>query len=279
MDSGLKDKVVLITGGAGGMGMAAAARFLEEGAIVYLADLDAGRSAAAAADLIAGRPGAATAPGQGGGPAAHALTLDVTRPDDVERAVAGLTAAEGRLDVLVNAAGLWVEGPAETMTETEWDRVVDVNLKGLFFCCSRAIPHLKRTRGCIVNISSDAGLAGTPDTSIYSASKGGVVALTKALALELARDLVRVNVICPADVMTPMLEGQARDYGADDEAGYFRTLLTCYPQGARARFIEPEEVGELIVYLASRPAAPITGATISIDFGTTAGYGYGDEVR
>lgn len=275
MDSGLRDKVVLITGGAGGMGKAAAARFLEEKAIVYVADLDADRAAAAAADLIASGLVAKMTAEPGRGPAVHASALDITRPEDIERTIADLMAVEGHLDVLVNAAGLWVEGPAESMTEDDWDRVVDVNLKGSFFCCSRAVPHLKKTQGCIVNISSDCGLVGTPGTAVYSASKSGVVALTKALAIELAPDLVRVNVICPADVMTPMLEGQAREFGGGDEAGYYRNLLTCYPQCDNARFIEPEEVGELIVFLASRPAAPITGAAVPIDFGTTAGYGYG----
>jgi NAD(P)-dependent dehydrogenase (short-subunit alcohol dehydrogenase family) len=275
MDSGLKGRVVLIAGGAGGMGKAAAARFLEEEAVVYLADVDGDRAAAAAADLIAsGLVGKMTAEA-GCGPAVHALAADITKAADVERAIADLVTAQGRLDVLVNAAGLWVEGPVETMTEADWDKVVDVNLKGTFLCCCHAVPHLKLSQGCIVNISSDCGLVGTPGTSVYSASKGGVVALTKALAIELAPDLVRVNVVCPADVMTPMLEGQAHDFGEGDEAGYYRNLLTCYPQCDKARFIEPEEVGELIVYLASRPAAPITGAAVTIDFGTTAGYGYG----
>jgi NAD(P)-dependent dehydrogenase (short-subunit alcohol dehydrogenase family) len=188
----------------------------------------------------------------------------------IEEAVA----ETGRVDEHIDTAGLWVEGPSETMTEADWDRVVNVNLKGTFFCCAYAIPELKKTEGCIVNLSSDAGVVGTPETAIYTASKGGVSLLTKSLALELAAALVRVNAVCPADVMTPMLEGQARDFGGGDPEGYFKRLLTGYPQGDKARFIKPEEVAELIFYLASPAAAPITGANISIDFGTTAGYGY-----
>jgi len=188
-----------------------------------------------------------------------------------QRAAAG----SGRLDVLVNCAGVWVEGPTETMTEADWDRVVGVNLKGTFFCCRYAIPELKKTQGCIVNLSSDAGVVGTPETAVYTASKGGVSLLTKSLALELGPHLVRVNAVCPADVMTPMLQGQARDFGGGDEEGYFRRLLASYPQGGRARFIQPDEVAELVFYLASEKAAPITGALLSIDFGTSAGYGYG----
>ena len=160
------------------------------------------------------------------------------------------------------------------MTEEQWDRTVDVNLKGTFFCCRFAIPELKKTQGRIINLSSDAGVVGTPETAIYSASKGGVSLLTKALALELAPDLVGVNAVCPADVMTPMLEGQARDFGGGDEKGYLERLLTGYAQREKARFITPQEVAELIFYLASPLAAPITGALISIDFGTSAGYGY-----
>jgi NAD(P)-dependent dehydrogenase (short-subunit alcohol dehydrogenase family) len=180
----------------------------------------------------------------------------------------------GRLDVLVNTAGVWTEGPSERTTEAEWDKVVGVNLKGTFFCCRYAIPHLKKTEGCIVNLSSDAGVVGTPETAVYTASKGGVSLLTKSLAIELAPDLVRCVAVCPADVMTPMLEGQARDFGAGDPDGYLKRLLASYPQGARARFITPEQVAELIFYLASPAAQPITGALVSIDYGTSAGYGY-----
>ena len=160
------------------------------------------------------------------------------------------------------------------MTEADWDRVVDVNLKGTFFACSRAIPELKKTEGCIINLSSDAGVVGTPETAIYTASKGGVSLMTKALAIELAPHLVRVNAVCPADIMTPMLQYQADTYGEGDPEGYFKRLLGSYFQGDKARFITPEEVAELIFFLASAPATPITGANISIDFGSSAGYGY-----
>jgi NAD(P)-dependent dehydrogenase (short-subunit alcohol dehydrogenase family) len=160
------------------------------------------------------------------------------------------------------------------MTEADWDRVVSVNLKGTFFCCRYAIPELRKTQGCIVNLSSDAGVVGTPETAIYTASKGGVSLLTKSLALELAPDLVRVNAVCPADVMSPMLRYQADTYGHGDPEGYFKRLLGSYAQGARARFIRPDEVAELVCYLAGEKAAPITGALLTIDFGTSAGYGY-----
>jgi NAD(P)-dependent dehydrogenase (short-subunit alcohol dehydrogenase family) len=109
---------------------------------------------------------------------------------------------------------------------------------------------------------------------VYTASKGGVSLLTKSLGIELAPHLVRCVAVCPADVLTPMLEGQARDFGGGDPEAYYARLLASYPQGAKARFITPEQVAELIFYLASPAAAPITGALISIDYGTAAGYGY-----
>ena len=157
------------------------------------------------------------------------------------------------------------------LTEADWDRVIDVNLKGTFFICRHAIPALVRTSGCIVNVSSDAGLWGNKGAAIYSASKGGVTILTKSLAVELAAQGVRVNAVCPGDVDSPMIAEQARTFGGGDPAGYLARLLEAYPQRP-ARFTRPDEVAELIVFLCSERATPITGAAISIDFGLTAGY-------
>jgi NAD(P)-dependent dehydrogenase (short-subunit alcohol dehydrogenase family) len=249
-------RVVLITGAAGGIGRATAARFHGQGDTVVLTDIDAEGLAAVAGEL--------------GG--ADAIVGDVTVVADCERIVRETVERHGRLDVLVNCAGIWVEGPTAEMTEEQFDRTMAVNLKGTFFMCRYAIPHLERTEGCIVNLSSDAGLVGTAETAIYCASKGGVSLLTRSLALELAPKLVRVNAVCPNDVDTPMLAGQARDYGGGDPEGYLRALLAKYPQRERARFIRPEEVAALIAYLASPEAAPVTGACIPIDFGSTAGY-------
>jgi NAD(P)-dependent dehydrogenase (short-subunit alcohol dehydrogenase family) len=262
VSSEFEDKVVVVTGAAGGIGRAAVRRFLSAGAIVYASDV-AGEALIKMAQEM--KPISRDI---------NAVVADVTNVADCERVMTAAVKGAGRLDALVNCAGVWVEGPTEEMTEAQWDRTLDVNLKGLFFACRYAIPHLRKTEGCIVNLSSDAGVVGTPETAIYTASKGGVSLLTKSLALELAKDLIRVNAVCPADVMTPMLEGQARDFGGGDPEGYFKRLLASYPQGGKARFITPDEVAELIFYLAGEKAAPITGACISIDFGTSAGYGY-----
>ena len=261
MTSDMSGKTVVVTGAAGGVGAAVARRFAGAGANLVLGDLNA-----VALEDLCGQVAALSE--------VHGVSCDVTSVTDVENLMAEAVQATGRIDVLVTTAGLWVEGPTESMSEADWDRVVDVNLKGTFFACSRAIPELKKTEGCIINLSSDAGIVGTPETAIYTASKGGVSLLTKALALELAPYLVRVNAVCPADIMTPMLQYQADTYGEGDPDGYFKRLLRSYAQGDRARFITPEEVAELIFFLASAPAAPITGANISIDFGTSAGYGY-----
>jgi NAD(P)-dependent dehydrogenase (short-subunit alcohol dehydrogenase family) len=246
-------RVVLITGGAGGIGRATAERFAARGDTVVVSD----RSAGVLADV---------------GRSFDTVVADVTSVTDCERMIIETVVRHERLDVVVNCAGVWVEGPTAEMTEEQWDRTIDVNLKGTFFACRFAIPHLVRTEGCIVNLSSDAGLVGTAETAIYNASKGGVSLLTRSLALELAPKGVRVNAVCPNDVDTAMLAGQARDFGAGDPDGYLAALLASYPQKDRARFIRPDEVAALIVYLASPEAAPITGACVPIDFGSTAGY-------
>ena len=255
-----KDKVILITGGAGGMGAASAKKFLEDGAVVYLLDIN-GKALKAAEAKFAALAGTV-----------KSLECDISRIDQIENALKTVLDSEGRIDVVVNSAGIWVEGPSEIMTEEMWDRTIDINLKGTFFMCARAIPALEKTEGCIVNISSDAGLVGNSEAAIYCASKGGVTLITRALAIELAPKGIRVNAVCPGDVMSPMLEGQARDYGGDDPEGYFKELLSNYPQKGKARFTTVEEIAEAVYFLASPKVGAITGECLSVDFGITAGY-------
>ena len=251
----MKDPVALITGAAGGIGAAAARRFAADGWRVALADRD--------------RPGLERLGASLDAPTTL-MPGDIRSPAECDVSVSSAAAWGGRLDALVNAAGIWAEGPAERVDEEEWDSVIDVNLKGTFFMSRAAIPHLRPTQGCIVNLCSDAGLHGVTGAAVYCASKGGVSLLTRALALELAVDGIRVNAVCPGDVQTPMLDFQAATYGGDDQQAYYQRLLDAYPQ-ENARFIRPEEVAELIWYLAQKPATPITGACLSIDFGLTAG--------
>lgn len=249
-------RAVLITGGAGGMGRAIAARFLADGDTVMLADRTDDALAQAAAQL-----------GD-----VQTVTTDVTVVDDCDRMVAATVEQLGGIDVMVCTAGVWVEGPTADMTEEQWDLTIDVNLKGTFFACRFAIPALVASRGSIVAISSDYGLVGGPGAAIYNASKFGVNGIVKSLALELAPHGVRVNSVCPADVETPMLAGQARDYGGGDEAGYLAALKATLPQGERARFIRADEIASAVAFLASDQAAPITGVCLPVEWGVTAGY-------
>jgi NAD(P)-dependent dehydrogenase (short-subunit alcohol dehydrogenase family) len=239
--------VVLVTGGAGGIGDATLQRFIAGGWRTASVDLQ---------------------PSQVGG-VVNVIT-DVRRVDQCRAAVEHVVASLGRLDAVVNAAGVWHEGDTATTSEDDFDRVIDVNLKGTYFVSAAALAHLERSRGCIINLSSDAGLQGNSGAAAYCASKGGVSLFTKALALEVAPRGVRVNAVCPGDVDSPMLRGQAHNYGGG-EREYYDRLLAGYPQREHARFITPSEVAELIWFLAQPAAAPITGANLSIDFGLSAG--------
>jgi NAD(P)-dependent dehydrogenase (short-subunit alcohol dehydrogenase family) len=254
--TGTDQRVVLITGGAGGMGRAVAARFLEAGARVALSDLDAARVDQACKAL---------------GERTAGIQADVTKVADCAHMVAETVARFGRLDVLVAAAGLWTEGPSDQATEAEWDKVIDVNLKGAFFANRYAIPELEKTGGVIVNIASDAGLVGNAGAAIYCASKGGVVIMTKALAVELAPRGIRVVAVCPGDVATPMLDYQASAFGNGDAKGYLENLRSKYPQKEKARFITADEVAELVYMSASPRLGALTGAALAFDFGLSAG--------
>ncbi len=245
--------VVLVTGAAGGIGGATARRFVTGGWKVGTVDI----TEPAPLESLPN------------GSAIHHVVADLRIVADCRRAISDTVAHFGRLDAVVNAAGVWTEGPSEQTTEAEWDRVLGVNLKGLYFVCAAAIPHLRASGGAIINLSSDAGIQGNAGAAVYCASKGGVSLLSRALAIELAPVGVRVNAVCPGDVWSPMLRGQA-DAVADPQ-GYLTDLLGKYPQGDSARFITPAEVAELIWFLAQPHAAPITGANISIDFGLSSG--------
>lgn len=240
--------VVLVTGAAGGLGRAIGERFDQGGWRVVGTDrpeVEPVRESWIPADL-----------------------RDVSACSAVVRRA---HESMGRLDAVVNAAGVWTEGPAEATTEEEWDRVLDINLKGLYFVTAAAIPYLAESGGCVVNISSDAGIQGNAGAAVYCASKGGVSNLTRALALELAPRGVRVNAVCPGDIDTPMLHGQARDYGNGDPAAYLRSLLDSYPQRERARFARADEIAAVVWFLAQPEAAAVTGANWSVDFGLSAG--------
>ncbi len=245
-------KVVLVTGAAGGVGSAVARLLASLGATVVATDL----SETALKAL----------------PAALHIPADLRAVAQCEEVISTALQGCGRIDALVNAAGVWVEGPSDAAQEEDWARVIDVNLKAAFFLSSRAIPALSETRGTIVTIASDAGIVGNAGAAIYCASKGGVVLMTRALARELAPKGIRVVALCPSDIRTPMLQYQADRYGGGDPDGYLARLLDHYPQGADARFLSPEEVAAQVAFLLSPASAGVTGASVMVDFGLTAGY-------
>lgn len=259
MENPVEKRTALIAGGAGGMGFAIAQRLGNDGFALVIADLPGPRL-----DDIAQRLRAE-------GYHSLALPLDIRKPAACREVVKAAVEWSGGLHALINAAGVWVQGAPEAMTEDEWDVTVDINLKGPFFLIQAALPHLGEG-ACIVNIASDAGLVGNKGAAVYCASKGGLVLLTKALALDLAPRGIRVNAICPGEVATPMIEHQANTYGKGDPEGYKAALLAHYPQGTKARFIRPAEIARLVSYLCEDAATPITGAALSMDFGVTAGY-------
>lgn len=250
----MSQPLVLVSGAGGGIGRATVGRFAAAGWRVAALDLDQTAMTALEDPAVILR-----------------LCCDVRSAAACRAAVEQVAAATGRIDALVNAAGVWREGPVEMCSEADFDAVVDVNLKGTFFLCAAAIPHLKASAGSIVNVSSDAGRQGNTGAAAYCASKGGVTIFTKGLALELAPHGVRANVVSPGDVDTPMLRFQAERYGGGDPEAYLAGLLAGYPQGTAARFLRPEEVAELIFFLCSPAASGITGADLAIDQGYSAG--------
>ncbi len=251
----LKNKIALITGGSSGIGMAIADRFLKEGARVVITGRSKERCDAVQRQLETIVPDAVdSAPG------------DVSKWDDVQKMVEKTVSRFGGIDILVNNAGVYLEKRLEETTEDEWNQVININLKGVFLCTKAVYPHFKKQgSGTIVNMSSDSGVSGNPDEAAYCASKGGVTNLTRAMALDYAKENIRVNAICPAVINTPMLQREI-DMQEDKEA-YLKEMDELHPVGRVGR---PEEVAFAVLMVASDEASFITGANISVDGGLTA---------
>lgn len=255
-------RTVIVTGGASGIGQTCARRFAEEGAFVAIADRDAERAERLSADIAA-----ALGPSPEGRPRAVAIGADVSRGDDAARIVAQAIEATGRIDALFNNAAVILPKPLEDITEEEFDRVVSVNLKGAFWMTKHAIPHLRRARGTIVNMASLNGLVGQKLNPVYAATKGGLVAMTKSLALDYAGDGVRVNCVCPAGVMTPLLADWADRQ--PDPSRAREELNAMHPLGRPAT---TEEIAEAVLYLAGRRSGFLTGVALPVDGGASLGY-------
>lgn len=251
---GIKDKAVMVTGGAGGIGSAICTRFAELGATVAIVDNSGDRAESLAETLIA----------QGG--RAHALPLDITDYDRVATVVEGFEATAQKIDVLVHAAG-W-DRAACSFLQTEpqdWEQVIDVNLRGSLNIL-HTVARSMSTRGCgrIINIASDAARSGAAFQPVYAACKSGLIALTKSLAVELARFNITVNAVCPGVIRTEMMQAV---YGQDGMAEKLeqKTLKTI----PLRRFGEPGDITGQVLFFASEEAGYVTGQTISISGGLT----------
>jgi NAD(P)-dependent dehydrogenase (short-subunit alcohol dehydrogenase family) len=235
-------RVALVTGVASGIGRAVAERLEADGATVVGLDLRAE-----------------------GPDGVEVVAADVTDRAAVDAVVAHAVAAHGRLDVVANVAGIPQFGRVDDLSDAEWQRQLDVNLTGPFTVCRAALPHLRATRGCIVNVASIAGLQGQAYTAAYCASKGGLVALTRALAVELALDGVRVNCVCPAAVDTPLLAEVAHRIPPDADPRLLDRLQMLMPG-----LVTPGQVADAVAWLASDAAALVTGQALALDGGRSA---------
>ena len=246
----LSNRVVLITGGNRGIGLAAARLFAEEGARVVLLGRDQAKGESEAGSI----------------PNAKFIQGDVTKAEDCRRAVEESTRMFGGLDILVNCAGIiYRNRTVEQTTEEEWDATFDVNVKGTFLMCKYVMPALRERKGCIVNLSSYVGLVGFRGASAYAASKAAIINLTRSMALDHAREGVRVNAVCPGSVDTEMIHAAWEKFGDMEEAR--RLWSEKHPVG---RIAQPEEVARTILFLASDDASFITGTALAVDGGLTA---------
>ncbi len=249
----LKGKVALITGGSEGMGYATAELFLKEGAKVMITGRSPDRGAKAIKKL------------QRLGKVAF-VRGDVSKDADAKRMVEETVRRFGRIDILFNNAGVYIEKLAEDTSVEEWDKVIDTNLKGTFLVTKHAIPHMKRQRsGVIINNSSDAGIIGNRVCPAYCASKGGVTVMTKAMALDYSPYGIRVNSVNPGIIDTPMLAREVD--AAPDRRAY---LTKCDEDAPVGRIGKPIEVAKAVLFLASHQSSFVTGAALSVDGGITA---------
>ena len=245
MSGRLEDQVAVVTGAAQGIGRGIATKLAAEGARVVVTDVDEGAAKE-------------TAQGLGG----IGLLADVTSLASVQTMVDAVMAEYGRIDVLVNNAGWDVSGPFVESDPAIWDKIIAINLYGVLHTCKAVLPHMAAAKGgAVVNLASDAGRVGSSGEAVYSAAKGGVIAFTKTMAREMARNQVRVNCVCPGPTDTALFASMGGDSPKLREA-----LIKAIPF---RRLGQPEDVANVVAFFASAEAAFITGQTVSVSGGLT----------
>lgn len=247
----MKNKVVVVTGAASGIGKACVARFVREGASVVLADRE--DVTAAAADIEAN------------GGSALGISTDVSDEQSVTAMFHAALERFERIDVLAHFAGISRRKLVPDTSVEEWDEIMDVNFKGTFICCKAAITRMRASGGgSIITTGSELAFVGAPNIAVYSASKAGVVHLTRCLARDHGGDGIRVNCVCPGPIQTPMLESSVA--GAADPVAALRAAEASTILG---RLGQPEEIANMVHFLASDEASYITGAAMVVDGGVT----------
>jgi L-fucose dehydrogenase len=251
----LKDKVAIVTGSTRGIGQGIAQVFSREGACVSVVARgeEAGKKMA---DELGARKNRALF-----------IKTDVSDSSSVQNMIKTTVDTFGKLDILVNNAGYHISKNVEETSEEEWEFIINTNLRSTFLCSKYALPHLRKTKGCIITISSMVGLVGQPNAGAYSATKGGQIAMSKGMALDFAKDGVRVNVICPGWIQTPLVDDWFSQQNDEKKARDY--IFKAHPLG---RIGTSEECGLAALYLASSDSSFVTGITLNIDGGITLGY-------
>jgi NAD(P)-dependent dehydrogenase (short-subunit alcohol dehydrogenase family) len=248
----LNNKTAIITGGGSGIGKAIATVFAQQGAQVYVLDMDEKGGSATVQEIV-----------DAGNKAAF-YKCNVADQKNVKNMMGEIAAKHGSIDILVNNAGIAHIGQADNTNEEDFDRIVAVNIKGVYNCLHEAIPFMKEKGGSILNMASIAALVGIPDRFVYSTAKGAVAAMTLSVAKDYIKYNIRCNAISPARVHTPFVDGFLAKNYAGKEAEMFEKLSKTQPIG---RMAKPEEIAYLALYLCSDEASFITGCDYPIDGG------------